>query len=457
MSETTSLAPDATAETGRGRPDVTRVSRWLAPLLLIVASLLVGIVHVPQHDALSPIDEYVYVDYFDKVLDQGIVRHGEEVGDFARRELGCRGVRILMPIADDRCTTAESILSDDSRFPMAGMTSADIYTPLYFAVTRVLAQPLLWTGLVDSPTQAGRLVGTLWLAAAAIVFFMALRRLRLGRWAAAGITLLIVGSLPAYWYTTYVSTDAPTMLVGAAMLFLGIRFVQGAGSGWWLVAAAPIAIWLKFQNFAAIGAVAIVLIILSLFGLSTSPPGGRWRALASDRKVLIAGSTVVAGVLAQLVWVVIREAASLGVSPEQNTETPFTLDTMLSLVFKYVSSSGLGVGAAIGAAIVVAWISQWVAVGGVLGLAAVARPGTRRSALAYGTLIMAMLLGPILAVAIRISTGEYFALPERYGLSMYPFFIACAALLVRERRASTAVLAVLGAVSYACVLFIPEV
>ena len=207
------------------------MSRWLPPVLLVIASLLVGVVHVPQHESLSPIDEYVYVDYFDKVLDQGVVRHGEEVGDFARRELGCRGLRILLPVPDDRCTTAESILSDDSRFPMGGLTSADIYTPLYFAVTRVLAQPLLWTGLVDSPTQAGRLIGTLWLAAAALVFFFALRRLRLGEWAAAGITLLIVGSLPAYWFTTYLSADAPTLLAGAGILLLGLRFVQGGRVG----------------------------------------------------------------------------------------------------------------------------------------------------------------------------------------------------------------------------------
>jgi hypothetical protein len=432
------------------------VSRWLPPVLLVIASVLVGIVHVPQHEALSPIDEYVYVDYFDKVLDQGVVRHGEEVGDFARRELGCRGLRILLPVPDDRCTTAESILSDDSRFPMGGMTSADIYTPLYFAVTRVLAQPLLWTGLVDSPTQAGRLVGTLWLAAAALVFFFALRRLRLGEWASAGITLLIVGSLPAYWFTTYLSADAPTLLAGAVILLLGLRFVQGDGSGWWLVAAAPVAIWLKFQNFAAIGAVAIGLIILAVFELFASPPGGRLRRLLRDRRAMIAVCMVVVAVLAQVVWLVIREAISLGVSPEQGTEQELTVDTLIGLTFKYVSSSGLGIGGPVGTAIVVSWIAQWVAVAGVLGLAAVARPGTRASAFAYATLLMALLLGPLLAVSIRLSTGEYFALPERYGLSLYPFFIACAALLVRERRTSTVVLAGLGMLSYACVLFIPE-
>ena len=137
-------------------------------------------------------------------------------------------------------------------------------------------------------------------------------------------------------------------------------------------------------------------------------------------------------VLAQVVWLVIREAISLGVSPEQGTEQELTVDTLIGLTFKYVSSSGLGIGGPVGTAIVVSWIAQWVAVAGVLGLAAVARPGTRASAFAYATLLMALLLGPLLAVSIRLSTGEYFALPERYGLSLYPFFIACAALLVRR-------------------------
>ncbi|MDR6904648.1 hypothetical protein J2X63_000334 [Agromyces sp. 3263] len=457
MTQTTTNSTDRRSSSKRlvgGRAWVTRV---LPPALLVIASLLVGIVHVPQHESLSPIDEYVYVDYFDKVFDQGVVRHGEEVGDFARQELGCRGLRILLPVPDDRCTTAESILSDDSRFPMAGMTSADIYTPLYFAVTRAFAQPLLWTGVVDSPTQAGRLVGTLWLAAAALLFFFALRRLRLGPWSSAGITLLIVGSLPAYWYTTYLSTDAPTLLAGALMLFLGIRFVQGDQSGWWLVAAAPIVIWLKFQNFAAIGAVAISLALLAVYTSLASPRGGRWRSLRTDRRLLVAIGMVVAALLAQVIWVIIREQLSLGVSPEQNTEQALTVDGLLGLVFKYVSSSGLGVGAPSGTAIVASWISQWVAVAGVLGLAAVARPGTRTSALAYGTLLMALVVGPLLALSIIASTGEYFALPERYGLSLYPIFIGCAAVLVRRRRSSTVVLAGLGVLSFICVLLIPAV
>ncbi|WP_350347319.1 glycosyltransferase family 39 protein [Agromyces sp. G08B096] len=422
-------------------------------MLLVVASLLVGIVHVPQHQSLSPIDEYVYVDYYDKVLQQGVVREGEEVGDYARRELGCRGLRILLPVPDDRCTTASTILDDDSRFPMGGITSADIYTPLYFAITRALAEPLILTGLIDSPTQAGRFMGALWLAGAALLLYLALRRLRVSPWIGGGATLLVVGSLPAYWYTTYLSTDAPTMLAGALLLYLAIRFVQGASAGWWLVGAAPVVVWLKFQNFAAVGAIALALLFLAL---SRAVGAGGWREFRRDRRTLVALGMVLSAVSAQLLWLGIRSMLSLHIYSDQGTAQPLTGDTLLGLVFRYLVGAGQGVGGPAGAAILVSGIATWVGVVGVVGLAAVSRSSSSSASLAYGTLAMALVLGPLLAVMVKVTTGDYFPLPERYGLSLYPLFVACATLLVRERRASSVVLAGLGAVSYTALLFIGE-
>lgn len=428
---------------------------WFIPVLLVLASLLAGVVHVPKHESLSPIDEYVYVDYFDKVLTQGVVREGEEVGEYARRELGCRGLRILLPVADDRCTTSEAILGDDGRFPMDGLSSADIYTPIYFAVTRALAEPLLWTGLVESPTQAGRFIGSLWIAAAAVALFFALRRLRIPRWIAAGTVLLLVGSLPAYWYGTYLSTDAPTMFVGAGLLLLAVRYLQGAGSGWWLVAATPIAIWLKFQNFAAVGAVALTLAITAL-QRSGRAGSGRLNGFVRDGRLHVALGMVAAALAAQGVWLAIRAALSLGLTSDQGTSQPFGLQTLLGLFFRYLGSTGSGVGAPEGTAIFVQPVANWIAIAGVIGLAATARPASERAAFAYGVLLMALILGPLLAVTVRLTTGYYFPLPERYGLSLFPMFIAAAALLVRERRASAIVLAALGAITYVASLGFPE-
>ena len=84
---------------------------------------------------------------------------------------------------------------------------------------------------------------------------------------------------------------------------------------------------------------------------------------------------------------------------------------------------------------------------------AIAKSARRRHALLPGHRLL-----PLLATAVRISTGYYFALPERYGLSLFPLFLIAAALLVRqsERRAPVAVLAGLGVLSYAAMLTIPS-
>ncbi|SDS28258.1 hypothetical protein [Microterricola viridarii] len=432
-----------------------RFTRWLPPVLIILASLLVGIVHVPQHNAISPIDEYVYIDYYAKVLDQGVVRQGEEVGHYARQELGCRGLRILAPAPDDRCSPA--IADDDARFPMGGITSADIYTPLYFGVTRVVAQPLLWLGVTDSLTQAGRFAGVFWLAAAGLLLFSALRRLKIGPWAGTGITLLLVGSMPAYWFNTYISTDAPTMFAGALLALLTVRYLQGAGSGWWLVLAAPVITLLKFQNVAVIGAVALTL-LFAAFSASAGPFWTRLRGTILHRHTRFAALAVVAAVLAQGAWTVVRALISLGPSPDQGTANDYSLHALLNLMFKYLPGSGTGVDATSTGAMIVTNLAVWIAVAGVLGLVVTAKPGTLKASFAYGTLLMALLIGPLLATAVRISTGYYFSLPERYGLSLFPLFLIAAAVFVQqtERRAPVAVLGALGVVSYAAMLTVPS-
>ncbi|PPL20198.1 hypothetical protein [Microterricola pindariensis] len=432
-----------------------RFTRWLPPVLIILASLLVGIVHVPQHNAISPIDEYVYIDYYAKVLDQGVVRQGEEVGHYARQELGCRGLRILAPAPDDRCSPA--IADDDARFPMGGITSADIYTPLYFGVTRVVAQPLLWLGITDSLTQAGRFAGVFWLAAAGLCLFYALRRLKIGPWAGTGITLLLVGSMPAYWFNTYISTDAPTMFAGALLALLTVRYLQGAGSGWWLVLAAPLITLLKFQNVAVIGAVALTL-VFAAFAASAGPFWTRLRGTILHKHTRFAALAVVAAVLAQGAWTVVRALISLGPSPDQGTANDYSLHALLNLMFKYLPGSGAGVDATSTGAMIVTNLAVWIAVAGVLGLVVTAKPGTLKASFAYGTLLMALLIGPLLATAVRISTGYYFSLPERYGLSLFPLFLIAAAVFVQQtgRRAPVAVLGALGVVSYAAMLTVPS-
>ena len=227
QTEVTAEAEAPAVADPRGPRRVARID-WIFGALLVIASLLVGIVQVGDHRAISPIDEYVYIDYLAKVPSQGIVRGGEHTGDYARESLACRGVRLIGQYLASLCRTADS--SPDSAFPTAGTNSADIYTPIYFAVTWVLAQPFQWLGVHDL-TDAGRLTGWIWLAAAAVLLYLSLRRLKVGPLLSFGLGMLMVGSLPAMWSNTYVSTDAPALLAGAAMLWGILRFEDGRRFG----------------------------------------------------------------------------------------------------------------------------------------------------------------------------------------------------------------------------------
>ncbi len=176
---------------------VRRRGDLLAVLALIVASFVFTSEQVAEHEMMSPIDEYQYVGYYAQVADHGIVRRGEVMPLLARKYMVCHGVRLIpeMPPNPEGCRKPNSV-----GYPLAGGTTADLYTPLYFATTRVLAQPLIWAG-VDF-VSAGRAVGGFWLSLGAVFLYLALRRARVPIPVAVGLGLVLVGSLAAFWGTT---------------------------------------------------------------------------------------------------------------------------------------------------------------------------------------------------------------------------------------------------------------
>ena len=431
----------------------------LAPVLLVIASLLVGIVHVPQHKTLSPIDEYQYVDYLAKVPTQGVVHRGEEAGLYARTQLGCRGLRLLAPSPDDRCS--RTVAADDGRFPIDGKTSADIYSPAYFVITWVLAQPLTWFG-VDL-TDAGRFVGALWLAAAALLMFYALRRLRIPTWGSFGAVLLIVGSLPAYWSNTYVSTDATALPAGALMLFLATLVdVRGRGVLWFSLGAAFVTL-LKVQNLAAVAA-AVIFLVLRAAIPAYRERAARWSwigAFFRDRRTIAAIVGLASAFAIQLVWLAVRSAIAVGPAPALDAPPPpLGLTQLISQAGSFLGGAAAGVGdtgtVLRGQGLVIQLVTTWLAIAGVVGLLIVSRWGRRKAALALATFIAVVLSAPLLTIVTQLSLGTYpFPLPSRYGISLLPFSLACAALLFPKRRVPLGILTGLGVVVYVASLVVP--
>ena len=182
----------------------------LAVLALILASFVFNADQVSEHEMLSPIDEYQYIGYYADVADKGIVRQGSRMPFYARKYMVCHGVRSVVGMEKNPAACKKPNSVD---YVIAGGTTADLYTPLYFGATRVLAQPFIWAG-VDF-VKAGRMVGGFWLSLGAVFLYLSMRRMRVPVPVALGLGLVLVGSLPAYWGTTYISTDATAMASGA--------------------------------------------------------------------------------------------------------------------------------------------------------------------------------------------------------------------------------------------------
>ena len=307
----------------------TRTSWWrrrgdlLAVLALIVASFVFTSDQVAEHEMMSPIDEYQYVGYYAVVADRGVLRQGEDMPLYAKRYMVCHGVRAIpeMPVNPPACRAPNSI-----GYPIAGGTTADLYTPLYFLTTRVLAQPIIWAG-VDF-VNAGRAVGGFWLSLGAVFLYLAMRRARVPVPVALGLGLVLVGSLPAYWGTTYISTDAPALAAGAIAAWLTMGALDGRrGALVLLPVTAAVATLFKLQNLIGFVTAAAVLLLMAAVaaGREDRGLGARASAFVRDRRTLSGVAVVLGSIAAQVTWLSVRSSLSVGPQPEMGAPVPLEL------------------------------------------------------------------------------------------------------------------------------------
>lgn len=417
------------------------LTAWPIILLVLASFVYVG-VKSPQHNQFSPYDEFVYLDYLSKVPSQLIVRQNEETGNLARDEISCRGVLNYGDFGE-RCHLGKH--SNDALYPYAGHTGADIYTPVFFVVTWVIAQPLVWSGV--SLLDAGRLVGGVWLAGGLVTLYLLMSALRVPRRLSIGLCLLVLASPGTYWATTYLSTDAPALLVGAGLGLAAVAVARVTISAWWLVPLAVFAVLLKVQSLASLAIVVGALIAYQAwrqFHGTGSPPLGIKRiagAIIRDRIILVASSSFVIAVLAQAVWLGVRALLALpangraSVAVEARAITPSAL---VDETFKFLLHAGFADIPAGAAAMVAGYLLSIATVLGVFGLVfAGSKMRPVQTVIGCTTLAVALVMGPALALASHAVAGYYFALPFRYGLVLLPAFVVCAALfLCRNSRIS---------------------
>jgi len=397
---------------------------WV-PLLLVGASLLVGGVVTASHTkAFSPYDEWVYYDYVTKIPTQFVVREGENIGPAALEAMSCNGDTF-----GPRGEPCGGPYDKPSLYPQAGKTSADLYTPLYFAVTWVVAKGVQFVTGTDLLTAA-RYSSLLWLSAGVWVFARALRKLRVPGIVALGLGLLVIAAPSTMYANTYISTDAPALLVGSLLLLFLLRFVRGEMSGWWLLIPAVVGILLKVANIVGIGAAFLILVIYALSRWRRPPPAN---APAPAKMMVVAAAMVAGSLAAELAWIMVRAALRVGAQPNQGLNGAINLRSLGALTTAFFPGSlgnpndSLGIPGAVFAPI------GWLVIAGVVGyLFGTRRWGVER-AIGIATATASVFFAPVLLIAMGIALGAVAPVADRYAMSLVPFMLACVAGILRNR------------------------
>lgn len=399
-------------------------------------------------DAMSPVDEWVYVDYLEKVPEQGIVHQGEEIGEEALDRMACDGVKPYGPMGAPCGGDYDQV----ENFPFAGITSADAYTPIYFAVTRVVGDAIHTVTGIDQ-LDGWRLTGSLWLAGTMILFYWLFRLWSVPKLTTLALGLAVVGSPFAWWTFTYVSTDAPSMAVSILMLVAAMKLVRGQWSGWWLVVFSALAVLIKITNILGVCLAALYLLITWITewkrtnwtGIRTRRPDfvekSSW-ALPGFGIAALLGAGIVEGL-----WLVIRSLQSTGDVAEQGVSIPLTKIELISQVANFlpgtltsnVNISGSTSFAYAIPSFIVAPLS-WICIAGVIGAFWSARKNDAQSSMVVSVALASFFFAPMLALVLYIATGSYFPLPPRYGASILAGILLLAGISIRNRWATWIIL-----------------
>lgn len=423
---------------------------WVPTVLVMAALGVSGTVTVAHTEEMSPVDEWVYIDYLDKFPTQGIVHRGEDIGPYALEQMACSGVKVYGPMGPPCGSDYEAQIRD---FPYEGQTSADLYTPIYFAATWVVGGAIHVATGIDL-TTSWRLTGALWQALSMVLMFFLFRMWKVGPIATVALGLAVIASPFSWWTYTYVNTDAPSFALGVLLLLATTKFIRGQASGWWIVAVSALAMSIKATNILGICAVGLYLVVQWLYesrsiqwrGLKTTRPDNpdrRWFALPAF--ALAAGA---AGAIVTAAWTIIRSMVALTDSPDQGTTVPFGLRQLTDQFINFlpntiasnVNLSGTDMLAYPIPAIMYVPLT-FITVAGVIGAFWTLRKGTQEVPLVTALAIASVVAGPFLALVLFTTQGVYFPLPPRYGASILGAMLLLAGLTLTYRPAAWATLA----------------
>lgn len=408
---------------------LTRVDALVVSLFIVLSAVLVGL-HVEGNTKLSPIDELQHIDYLYQIPDPP--EPDDRVGQQALHQQLCRGV----DAAGMETAKCQKGYLDPSVFQEKGYNTAAGYTPVYYTVTRVVAETIRVVTPIDNLVTAGRLVGALWLAAGLALIYLVGRLRGIGRGPLLVVTVLLVGSPAVLYPASTVAPDSAALASGGLLLLALTAWEQRPTRlrAVWLVLAGVAAAAVKMTYLVAVAAVSLYLLM-------------RWIQERRDHQLptvftpVVAVAAGVSALASSLAW-----TAYVGSKPQidptdlPDMATRFTVpgfpwtgmgDSLLALVTP-ISNPWVVVGSPTLSGLSTVIISTML-VAGLLAAAVFAAAPTHEVTLARATLVAALVGAAGLVALSYITAGAYIPLPARYGAALVAPMAICTAACLRSR------------------------
>lgn len=439
---------------GAGQPAPARPggrTLWGEPLRRLVAialALLAIAIAIAAPAALrahgiSPFDEVTHADYAYQVAHGHIPARGTVIAPAIHEELPCRGSALrkikLRPCGVIAPVSAPSNAQTNYNFS---------HPPLYYAITGVLVR----AGEAIAPGHQfitfARLLGILWLFAAMLILYVALRRFSV-RWPIAACGAVMLASSPAVFYpAATVTNDAAAAVAGSLAVLTLARITVTGKLGWKLPALfALLAAATKILNALPFLAIAAVVAVLGLRDWRVD----RARAL---RLLRITLGIVVGFLVVYLGWKIFQDhrgdphwvSPIAGISSRPVHGAPF--DELFSTSFTAMSLLSTGyVPPLLSNAWLVTLLRVWgsLGVGATVALLALHQRWTPRFTLAACAVIGIVSVPWAVELEIYVGTGTYFpAVVSRYFISFIPMTLACIAVVANDRRWAKSIAAFTG-------------
>src|SRR5262245_1159313 len=287
-----------------GNQPSTSESLWRAlfPSPLITVLMVIVCVGVPAYllqrfvahnPQLSPIDEGAHLDYVVRATRGEIPRTGDRLTQQSAEIIACKGVQ-LDGLVLPKCGKQHY---DVTVFPSLGYQYEAQQPPAYYFAT-ALGRPVMAKVLgIDDYADSVRAVGFIYWSLGLLLLWAAMRVFRVEPWCALAVLLLVACAPDVVTYTSIVSNDAASLLVGAACL-LGIALAMRRPSTAWAIVLAALGIAAAFTKTSDM----IPVVALAAFALWTHYREHDGLRAAAAPWIRTGGALLAGGIVGTFAW-----------------------------------------------------------------------------------------------------------------------------------------------------------